>query len=135
MRIRSDRRTWRIERRIYALPWKGDEDLPLSKLGLPNGIPLKGVGYGAAVWAILFVVARLPLLGAPIAALPWPMRWWVLPLVTAYYVTTQRLDGARPHAWLWAFLRYHARQLADRRAARPIRMRGHLRVIWREDER
>lgn len=134
MRIVSDRRTWRIERRIHKLGLGDGDGVPLTKLGLRNGVRMRGLGYWGAAFAVLFVWSRLPVLGAPVGLIPWQGRWLFLPGLLAYVAMTQRLDGLSPHAWAWAAVRHAVDVVRDRLDRRPVRLLGNLGVTWTPDD-
>ncbi len=129
MRIVSWRRILRIQRRLYTLPWRGDEEISLGR-----GIPLRGIGYFCAVWLAFQVLGHAPLFGPAVGVFPAPLRWLVLPALLPYLAMTHRLDGISPHAWAWAAVLYGRDVAAERAERQPVRLRGRLRVYWEDTE-
>lgn len=106
VRIRSFRVVFRLERRLHRLgPWR---------LPLPYGLPLVGLGYGAAALAAVLLAARLPLLGPVLSMLPVPARLGVLPALIAWALLRVRPDGRALGRALASRFR---RRLAPRRVA------------------
>ncbi|MBA3808822.1 MAG: hypothetical protein H0X28_10585 [Solirubrobacterales bacterium] len=88
MEIRSYRRVFDLERRIYRI-----DSLRLN----PGGIPVRGVVYMLAIVAGALVAAQLPLLGALVRTLPWYLRDLALPVALASVLCLLRLDGRTFH--------------------------------------
>ena len=62
LQIRSFRVCFKLERRIHKIDrWR---------LPLPFGVPLRGIGYAAAAFVVLGMLAQLPVAGALLGALP-----------------------------------------------------------------
>lgn len=114
LQIRSFRVCFRLERRIHKIDrWR---------IPLPFGVPLRGVGYAAAAFLALGMLARLPVAGELLALLPTPIRLVVLPVGAAYAMTRWEIDGRAAHASLRAWLGMHvapARVAAFRPAPQP----------------
>jgi hypothetical protein len=114
--IRSFRSVFRIERRLFRLgPWR---------LPLPYGLPLAGAGWAGALALTILVIGRLPLLGAPLRALPLPARLVVLPALLAWALLRLRPDGRPLQVAISARVRRRLgprRIAAFRRAPRPGR--------------
>ena len=70
MEIRSYRRVFDLERRIYRV-----DRLRLN----PGGIPVRGVVYFLAILAATLIAGRLPLLASVARLLPWYLRDLALP--------------------------------------------------------
>lgn len=134
MRIVSDRRVHRIERRIHSVPWKGEQELPLETFGIRNGIALRSAGYFAALWLVFYVVAHSPV-GFTINWVNWEIRWFAIPGVLVYAAMTLRPNDVAPHVWVWAGLRHGQALVRERIDARRGRMRGKLKVTGWEAER
>ncbi len=86
--IHSYRAVFDLERRIYRI-----DRLRLN----PGGVPLRGVIYFLALLAAALLAARVPLIGAPLAALPWYASDLLLPGVSAAALTAVRIDGRPFH--------------------------------------
>jgi hypothetical protein len=97
--IRSYRTVFDLERRIYRV-----DRLRLN----PAGVPLRGVVYFLAILTTFAVLARLPLLGAPVRLLPWYMREVVTPGAAAALLTLIKIEGRPAHLAILALLRYAA---------------------------
>ena len=70
MEVRSYRRVFDLERRIYRV-----DRLRLN----PSGVPLRGIVYFLALGVATSLTARLPGAGAIVGALPWYVRDLALP--------------------------------------------------------
>jgi hypothetical protein len=121
MEIRSYRKVFELERRIYRV-----ERLRLN----PTGVPVRGVGYFLVLLVTTLLVARLPLLGSVVRATPWYMRDLAGPGATAVLLTIIKLEGRPFHIAALALLRYGwgPRELAG---LRPYRASERL---WYPDE-
>jgi hypothetical protein len=97
MEIRSYRRVFDLERRIYRI-----DRLRLN----PGGIPVRGVLYFLAILLAALIVGRLPLLAAVMRALPWYLRDLALPGASAAVLTVIRVEGRPFHLAAHALLRY-----------------------------
>lgn len=95
--IRSYRRVFELERRIYRI-----DRLRLN----PSGIPVRGVVYFLALVASSMLAGTLPLLGTPLHALPWYMRALILPGLLAGLLAVIRVEGRPFHLAARAFLGY-----------------------------
>lgn len=123
--IRSYRRVFEVDRRIYRVDrWA---------LPVPGGVPLRAVGYFAAM--VLLVV----LLGDVLAFLSPPLRYVVLPLAVAVLGTQAAPDGRTAHrfAWDWLCFRLRTHRRSAGRtvqlAGEPVRWDGELAVRWDAD--
>jgi hypothetical protein len=111
--IRSYRRVFDLERRIYSI-----DRVRLN----PGGVPVRGVMYFLALLALALVVADLPLMGALARHAPWYLRAIALPGAGATVLSAIRLEGRTFHLAAHALLRYRLgpRWLAGmRRCGRP----------------
>lgn len=95
--IRSYRAVFDLERRIYRL-----DRLRLN----PGGVPVRGVLYFLLALALVQALARLPLLGAVVAAVPWYLLDLALPAGGAVLLTLIGIEGRPSHLALWALVRY-----------------------------
>jgi len=97
MVIRSYRRVFDIERRIYRV-----DRLRLN----PGGVPVRGVVYFLAILLALLVLERLPLLDALAASLPWYARVVVVPAAGAALLSVIRIEGRAFHVSAHALCRH-----------------------------
>jgi hypothetical protein len=79
------RRRWRIHR---VQNWR---------VPVPQGIELRALAYWLAALALILVLARLPLLGLAVRALPVSLRLVAAPLIAAVALSRWELDGRAPH--------------------------------------
>lgn len=109
--IRSYRSVFDLERRIYRI-----DRLRLN----PNGVPLRGVAYFLAGFAIALIAAALPALGALAHAIPWYIRQLALPSASAAVFALIRIEGRTFHLAVLGLLRYAVgpRELAGLRPRR-----------------
>jgi hypothetical protein len=96
MEIRSYRRVFDLERRIYSV-----DRLRLN----PGGVPVRGVVYFLALLATGLLAAEVPLAGALARALPWYLRDIALPGAGATVLAAVRLEGRTFHLSAHALLR------------------------------
>ena len=108
MEIRSYRRVFDLERRIYRV-----DRLRLN----PGGVPVRGVVYFLAILAGALIAGRLPLLGNATGLLPWYLGDLALPAASAAILTMIRVEGRPFHMAARAVLRYRTepRRLAGAR--------------------
>jgi hypothetical protein len=99
MEIRSYRRVFDLERRIYRV-----DRLRLN----PGGIPVRGVVYFLAILAASIVSARLPVLAIVARAMPWYLRDLALPGLGAALLTIIRVEGRPFHLAARAIVRFRA---------------------------
>jgi hypothetical protein len=86
--IRSYRRVFDLERRIYSI-----DRYRLN----PTGIPVRGVLYFLAAVALSLALSAMPLVGALARAVPWFLRDLVLPASSAALLSLIRVDGRTCH--------------------------------------
>jgi len=112
MEIRSYRRVFDLERRIYRVDY-----LRLN----PSGIPVRGVVYFLALLATAFIFERLPLLASLAGALPWYIRDLALPGAGGALLTVIRIEGRPFHLAAHALVRHRtpSGRLAGLRHGRP----------------
>jgi hypothetical protein len=122
MEIRSYRRVFDLERRVYSI-----DSLRLN----PGGVPVRGILYFVAVLAVAIVAARLPLIGSLGQALPWYLRDLGLPGATAMVLGMLRLEGRTFHVAALALVRFwvEPRHLMCLRRCEPFGRRWHPREI------
>jgi hypothetical protein len=97
MEIRSYRRVFDLERRIYRV-----DRLRLN----PGGVPVRGVLYFLAILSAALIAGRLPLLAVVARALPWYLRDLALPGASAMVLTMIRVEGRPFHLAAYALARY-----------------------------
>jgi hypothetical protein len=95
--IRSYRRVFDLERRIYSI-----DRVRLN----PGGVPVRGVMYFLALLALALVVADLPLIGTLARQAPWYVRAIALPGAGATVLSLIRLEGRTFHIAALALARY-----------------------------
>jgi hypothetical protein len=112
MEIRSYRRVFELERRLYRV-----DRLRLN----PGGVPIRGIVYFLALLSACLIVAVVPVLGAAARALPWYLRDVALPGATAVLLCVIRVEGRPFHLAAHAVVRYRLgpRHLAGVRPCRP----------------
>jgi hypothetical protein len=96
MEIRSFRRVFDLERRIYRV-----DRLRLN----PSGVPVRGVAYMLVLLAVSLAAARVPLAGPAVRKLPWFVRYLVLPGATATLLGVVRIEGRPFHLAAWSLTR------------------------------
>ena len=99
MEVRSFRRVFDLERRIYRV-----DRFRLN----PSGIPVRGIVYLVLILAATLVLARSPVSGRAVSTIPWLLRYLALPGATATLLTVVRIDGRPFHMAARALLRYRA---------------------------
>jgi hypothetical protein len=88
MEIRSFRRVFDLERRVYSV-----DRLRLN----PSGVPVRGVVYFVALVVAVLAGTRLPLLGDGIALAPWYLRDLLGPALAATLMALIRVEGRTFH--------------------------------------
>jgi hypothetical protein len=121
MEIRSYRRVFELERRLYRI-----DRLRLN----PGGVPVRGVVYFLALLSSALLAEQLPLLGAIARAVPWYLRDLALPGAGATLLGVIRIEGRPFHLAAHALARY---QLGPRRLAGTRRCRGAGQRWWPHD--
>lgn len=109
MEIRSYRRVFDLERRIYRI-----DRLRLN----PGGVPLRGIVYFLGLVVLGLSIASLPLIGAVVKVMPWYLRDLGLPGAGGAMLTMVRIEGRTFHLALRSLLRFAwgPRHLAGTRA-------------------
>ncbi len=97
MEVRSYRRVFDLERRIYRI-----DQLRLN----PGGVPVRGVVYFLVTLTACALVGRVPLAGALLAALPWFLPYLAAPAAVAAVLAAIRIEGRPSHTAALALLRY-----------------------------
>lgn len=108
--VRSYRLVFRRRWRIFRLQnWR---------IPLPSGLELRALGYWLAALAAVFVLQRMPLVGAFLAAIPASARLIALPIAAAWVLSKWEIDGRSPHRALVGLAGYllRPRTLAGLRA-------------------
>lgn len=100
MEVRSYRRVFDLERRIYRI-----DRLRLN----PGGVPVRGVVYLLAILAATLLAARLPLVGIAVRGVPWFARDLAFPGLTAALLAVVRIEGRPFHLAARGLLRFRAR--------------------------
>ncbi len=102
--IRSYRVCFSLERRIHRIDhWR---------IPVPFGVPLRGIGYAAALLLGLLLATRLPGIGPALGALHPAIRLVVLPGCGGYLLYRWEIDGRPAHIALMSAARL---QLGPRR--------------------
>lgn len=99
MEVRSYRRVFDLERRIYSV-----DHLRLN----PGGVPVRGIAYFLATLATVLLLSRLPLLGDLAALVPWYLRDLALPGAAAAVLAVIRVEGRPFHLAALALARHLA---------------------------
>ena len=112
MEVRSYRRVFDLERRIYRV-----DRLRLN----PAGIPVRGIVYFLVILGLALLTARLPLLALVANELPWYLRDVALPAGCAALLTVIRIEGRPFHLAAQALFRHRAgsRRLSGLRPCGP----------------
>ncbi len=97
MEIRSYRRVFDLERRVYSVDrWRLN----------PSGVPVRGVVYFVASVITLLVGAGLPLVGHALDLVPWYLRDLLIPALAATLMALIRVEGRTFHHAAHALLRF-----------------------------
>jgi hypothetical protein len=113
MEIRSYRRVFDLERRLYRI-----DRVRLN----PGGVPVRGIVYFLALLLAGLIAASLPVLGAMARAIPWYVRDLALPGASATLLSVIRVEGRPFHLAARALLRFRLgpRHLAGGHPCRPV---------------
>jgi hypothetical protein len=122
MEIRSYRRVFDLERRIYRV-----DRVRLN----PGGIPVRGVVYFLAILAGALTARGLPLAGTAVRMVPWYAGDLALPVASAAILTMIRIEGRPFHLAASALVRYRSgpRRLAGARRCAAWGDRWHPQEI------
>lgn len=97
--IRSYRMCFSLERRIHRIDrWR---------IPVPFGVPLRGIGYAAALLVGLLALSRFPLIGPAIAAINPAVRLVVVPCCGGYLLYQWEIDGRPAHIALFSIACLH----------------------------
>jgi hypothetical protein len=96
MQVRSYRRVFELERRIYRI-----DRMRLN----PGGVPVRGIAYFLALLVGSLIAARLPLVDVTTHAVPWYARDLAAPAALAALLTMIRVEGRPFHLAARALLR------------------------------
>jgi hypothetical protein len=99
--IPSYRVCFSLERRIHKVDrWR---------IPVPFGVPVRGIGYAAALLAGILVLGSLPLLGPMVAAIHPAIRFVVAPCCVGFLLYRCEIDGRPAHIALLSVARLHLR--------------------------
>lgn len=121
MEIRSYRRVFDLERRVYSV-----DRMRLN----PGGVPVRGIVYFVALLALGALTANLPVLGGGIYALPWYLRDLALPGVVATVLSAIRIEGRTFHLAARALVRH----VCGPRRITGVGRRTEVRRHWRPSD-
>jgi hypothetical protein len=96
MPAESSRKVVRSYRLVFRRRWRIFR-VPNWRIPLPGGLELRLLGYWLVCLAAIAILARLPLLGAPIAVAPASLRLLALPIAAAWLLSRWEIDGRAPH--------------------------------------
>ncbi|WCB95695.1 hypothetical protein DSM104299_04444 [Baekduia alba] len=96
--LRSYRLAFELERRLHRID--------RFRIPVPYGIPLVALAYAAAVAVALVIAGSLPLAGALLGVLPWPVRLILLPGVITRALCHRRADGRPAHEAIIAYMMF-----------------------------
>src|SRR5947209_3802833 len=127
--LRSYRLAFELERRIHRID--------RFRIPVPYGLPLAGIGYGAAILIGVLALSSAPLMGPLLALLPLPMRLVLVPCLGAHLLCRIGSDGRPAHE---AFAARFVLALSPRHllGLEPVAKHGQLfmaRVVVVSDER
>jgi hypothetical protein len=97
MEIRSYRRVFDLERRIYRV-----DRVRLN----PGGVPVRGLFYFLVALAVALAVCHLPLVDLAASAMPWYLRDLILPGASAALLGVIRVEGRPFHLAAQGAVRY-----------------------------
>jgi hypothetical protein len=100
MEIRSYRRVFDLERRVYSV-----EELRLN----PGGVPVRGVVYFLVLLSASLIAGGLPVIGALPRELPWYLRDLAFPGALATVLSVIRVEGRTFHLAAGALVRHRTR--------------------------
>jgi len=119
MEIRSYRRVFDLERRVYSV-----DRLRLN----PSGVPVRGVVYFLAVAIGALVGSGLPFLGFVLGLAPWYLRDLLFPALAATVMALVRIEGRTFHHAARSLLRFacaRRRLVGGARGCGPRRWHPH----------
>jgi hypothetical protein len=112
MEIRSYRRVFNLERRVYSI-----DRLRLN----PSGVPARGLLYFLATVGAALLLGSLPGVGLVVEMLPWYLRDLLLPGLAATVMGSVRVEGRTFHHAALALLRLGLRRRALLGGWRPVK--------------
>lgn len=121
--VRSYRRVFHVDRRIYRV-----DRWPVP---VPGGVPLRAVVYFVAALLAVLLLGALPVTSAVLGVLDPPLRYVVLPLAVAALGTQVAPDGRLAHRFARDWLAHRLRR-RRRSAGRPVALEGEP-VPWHSD--
>lgn len=95
LEVRSYRAVFELERRVYRV-----DTVRLN----PGGVPVRGLLYGAVLVASIALLARVPVIGVALAALPWYVLYVGVPGLLAAALTLVQIEGRSFHLAVRALL-------------------------------
>src|SRR3954451_8276356 len=110
----SGRVVIRSFRLVFDRGYRRMVEIDRYRLPFAYGLPILGIGYAAGVALALTLVAKLPVAGPALAALPPPIHWVAIPVGLSMVMLHWRPDGLKPHTALvaWIDAATTARELA-----------------------
>ncbi len=95
LEVCSYRAVFDLERRVYRI-----DTVRLN----PGGVPVRGLLYGAAAMALSALLARVPVIGVPLAAAPWYVSYAGIPGLLAAALCVVEIEGRSFHLAMRALL-------------------------------
>lgn len=92
LRIRTYRQVWQLEHVIYQV----------ERVRLPFPVTFRQIGVFAVALLLMLALSRVP----PLDRLSPVIRYALVPGLTAWFLTSKRLDGKPPHRWALSMLTY-----------------------------
>jgi hypothetical protein len=121
MEIRSYRRVFDLERRVYSV-----DRLRLN----PGGVPVRGIVYFVSLLVASLLGGRVAFLGSAIHALPWYLGDLALPALGAMLLSVIRVEGRTFHLAARALVRHSLTPRGICGLSRPASTARR----WRPDE-
>lgn len=117
--IRSYNKVWKIENKIYAI----------QNFVLPIPIAPKELGYyGLTVFSLLLLGVLIP----PVALIPWPLKFLIIPVFLTQFLLKKKLDGKAPHKYIVALIKYLIKKpmYVERFAEHQILKKEKISLNW-----
>jgi hypothetical protein len=111
MDSRSERKVVRSYRVVFRRRWRIFR-IQNWRIPLPGGLELRAIAYWLASLAALGLLARLPLLGVGLGAMPVSLRLVAVPIAAAWALSRWEVDGRSPHRALAALAAWRLRPRA-----------------------
>lgn len=87
--------------RLHSLPrGHGQPPKPLADFGLRGGLEVRTIGYFVAVFALVWITRRLPVVSIVVGIPPWWLAYLTLPALAAYKLTVFEPSGRPVRRWL-----------------------------------